>query len=431
MKFILKNGNIVNHDKKPFKSDILIENDIIKKVGRVNLSKNEVDKIIDLNGLYVFPGIIDMHSHLREPGSYVDINIKSQTKAAVKSGITTVVAMPNTSPTCDKVDIYNRIKKIIDKKASCKVIQVMAGTKDIKGEIISEFDEIKDLKAVSDDGKSIKDSRIFLKVLKKSKENGLVYLSHAEDENLRKEGVINYNIADKFDLKPIYNEVEDIITYRDLSLAAISGADIHFCHLSTGESLKLVRKFKKRGVNATCEVTPHHLFLSEEDIENNIGIYKMNPPLRRKKDKEALIEGVKNGDVDVIATDHAPHPMENKMKNFEKASFGIIGFETFIPLCIENLYHDRDVPLTGISKLLSFNPAKILNLDKKGEIIEGNLADITVVDINRSVKISKNFISSNTYNTPFLNSEYRGKPIYTIVDGNIFDIEKDCWYESK
>ncbi|TYB31644.1 MAG: dihydroorotase [Candidatus Mcinerneyibacterium aminivorans] len=432
MKYLLKKAKIVNYDKKPYKGDILIEGNEIKKVGNLNEEIIKPNTVIDLEGLHVFPGIIDMHSHLREPGGYIDINIKTQTEAAVKSGITTVVAMPNTNPVCDKLDIYDRIKQIIKKKAACDVIQVMAGTMDIEGEIITEFDSAGTVKAVSDDGRSVENSRILLNVLKKVKKKNIVYLSHAEDDNLRKDGVINSGKkSNKFDLKPIYNEVEDIRTYRDLSLASIAGSRIHFCHLSTEESLNLVKRFKERNVNVTCEVTPHHLFLSESDIKENIGIYKMNPPLRSDKDRQALIKGIKEGSIDAIATDHAPHPMKNKLKDFNESSFGIIGFETLIPLAIEKLYYKEDIPLQRLAELLSYNPSKILNLDRRGRIEKNALAYLTVVDINDKIEINKSFIKSKTYNTPFLNSKLRGKPLFTVINGKIFDIEKDSWYENK
>jgi len=430
LSLILKNGIIVNPDLPPHRADIMIKSGKISKIGKI---KNGDDKnILDISGNYVFPGVIDMHSHLREPGDFKNINIENQTYAAVSSGITRVVAMPNTAPVCDNLATYKKIDKIIKKKAYCKVNQVIAGSKDLNGEKYLEFDKFDNLLAVSDDGKSIDRSDILENIFENVKKEKLVYLSHAEDMNLRKNGVVNSGIVSKkFDLDGIDGEVEDIRTYRDAAVAGIVDNKLHFCHLSTEESLKIVERFKKKGLRITCEVTPHHIALCEEDIDKNDGNYKMNPPLRSKRDQKYLIQGIKKGSVDVIATDHAPHPMKNKNIGLKNSSFGIIGFETFIPIILDLLHYKNGISLSKIAKLISFNPAKILSLENNGLLKKGYNADLTIINMNKKFNFTKDKVKSKTYNSPFIGKRFQGTPIYTVVDGKIFDIERGSWYDTK
>ena len=425
MSVLLKNGLIVNPFEQPFYGDIFYKDGVILDVGKV---EQDDAFVLDLEGKAIFPGFIDLHSHLREPGYEEAEDIVSGTFSAISGGFTTVVAMPNTTPVCDNRVLWEKLNEKAKKEGYVEIIFVYSGTKGLGSDTISDFSEIEGVVAVSDDGKSVNDSGVLLDIFKKCAERNIVYLSHAEDPFLRGKGVINYGAASKFlSFDGIYNEVEDIRTYRDIALAKIANSKIHICHLSTKGSLEVVKYFKDKGVSVTAEVTPHHFSLIDQDILSNDANFKMNPPLRSKEDRDALIQGIKSGIIDVIATDHAPHTKEKKKLGFDKAPFGIIGFETAVPLSIELLHYKNNISLSKISELLSFNPAKILNISGRGLIKKGYLPYFTVVDINKKTKIEEDTIRSKSKNTPFSGKTFRGKPVYTVIDGKIFDIEEAKW----
>lgn len=425
MKTRLTNLMIVNPHCEPKLGDICIENDMIIAYG--DIGECNADRVIDMNGLYAFPGIIDLHAHLRDPGKTDAEDIASGTLAAVCGGITTIVAMPNTQPVCDSAERWHAVNDRIAQHAHCDVVQAIAGATNLAGHTKAPFHSIDDIMAVSDDGKSEDDAKVLLDIFHDCKKKGVVYLSHAEDDSLRAGGVINAGAkADALQLKPIYNAVEDTRTYRDCLLAQIADSRLHMCHVSTEESIKIVSRYKKAGVHVTCEVTPHHFTLSDEDIPGNDAMYKMNPPLRSKHDKKALIEAIKLGAVDAIATDHAPHLMEEKARGFESAPFGIIGFETLIPLSLE-LYRTHGICLGSLAALWSSGPASILKLTKQGTIKEGNIASLSIIDIDKEWVYTQEKIHSKTYNTPFLGTRMKGKARFTMVRGRLYDCDKEQW----
>ncbi len=426
MKILLTHLTVVNAHQKPFKADILIEDDRIIRVG--NSLTDKADRVIDMEGLYAFPGFIDLHAHLRDPGKTDAEDIASGTMAAVCGGITAVIAMPNTNPVCDNETVWADINERIKENAQCDVFQAVAGAKGLAGHALSDFDSIKGLRVVSDDGKSEDDSGVVLDIFRKVQAIDAVYLSHAEDDGLRNKGVITAGAkADQLGLPPIYNAVEDVRTYRDCALAAIAGSHLHMCHVSTAESLRIIAEFKKQGLNVTCEVTPHHFTLSDDDIPSDDAMYKMNPPLRSKTDRQALVDGIRNGIVDAIATDHAPHLMTEKAKGFRDAPFGILGFESMVPLTFDVLFRHNDIELGTLSALLSANPAKILGLEKRGEICEGYDACLSIIDLDRKWTLTENSLHSKTKNTPFIGRTMTGKARYTVVYGKLFDCDKEQW----
>ncbi len=425
MKTRLTNLMVVNPHCEPKLGDILLENDSI--IACDDIAESDADRVIDMHGLYAFPGIIDLHAHLRDPGKTDAEDIASGTKAAVCGGITALVAMPNTQPVCDSAERWQAVNDRIRAHAMCEVFQAVAGATGLAGHAKSPFLDIDGVYAVSDDGKSEDDANVLLDIFRDCKQKNVVYLSHAEDDSLRAGGVINAgHKADALHLKPIYNAVEDTRTYRDCLLAQIAGSRVHMCHVSTEESIKIVVRYKKAGVGVTCEVTPHHFTLCDDDIPGNDGMYKMNPPLRSKHDKKALIEAIKLGAVDAIATDHAPHLMDEKTKGFESAPFGIIGFETLVPLSLE-LYRIHGVCLGSLAAMWSSAPAAILKLSGYGRIQKGHHASLSIIDINKEWALTKESIHSKTYNTPFLGKTMTGKARFTVVNGKIFDCEKEQW----
>ncbi len=382
---------------------------------------------IDARGLTAFPGVIDLHAHLREPGHNPE-NILSGTRAAAAGGITTIVAMANTRPPCDSPAVYEAIMAAAADHASCEVIQAFAGTRNLAGKEISAFPSVDALTAVSDDGISVDDSGLLRDIFRACRAKGLVYLSHAEDLSLRRDGVLHEGEKSRaLGLPGLPGGVEDIRTYRDGALALLEGNRLHFCHVSTEESLDLIRRFKKVSKNVTCEVTPHHLFLCDTDIPGDDANYKMSPPLRTKRDREALIRGVMDGTVDAIATDHAPHPAEEKKQGFLKAPFGITGFETLIPLVVEYLHYGKGVPLYRIAQLLSSNPARILALPGRGRIEAGREAWLTIVDLNAERRLTADSLRTKGKNTPFTGIPLRGVPRFTMMRERVYDIEKDAW----
>ncbi len=385
-------------------------------------------KIIDCTGMLAFQSVTDMHAHLRYPGKNPE-NIESATMSAVSGGITTVVAMPNTDPVCDSDAVYDDIMGVAEKEGHCRVIQAVAGTYGLMGgEAVSE-DLFRRAGVVSDDGTSVDDAGVFAALLRRANSAGAVYLSHAEDVSLRGEGVINDSAtARRLGLVPISNETEDARTKRDAETAFREDARLHFCHVSTRGSLDIIRKYKKAGAQITCEVTPHHFSLCDADILRDDAAFKMNPPLRSKDDVEAVIEAIMDGTVDAVATDHAPHDNMLKSKGFREAPFGIIGFETMIPLCIDVLNGVYGVSYTRIAELISEAPARILGLSAPTGFCIGSVADFAIVSLAEEWEYTHEDIVSNGKYTPFRGRLFRSRVKYTAAGGPVYDTERKVWY---
>ena len=420
MKILIKNGHVIDPlFKKDEVLDVLIEDNKISKIGK-NMGV-EADKVIEAAGYYVMPGFIDLHVHLRDPGFTYKEDLSSGGAAAARGGVTTMCAMPNTKPvTDDRLNIryvHNKAKM----NAPIHVLQAGAITKGQKGKELSDIESMvaEGCPAISEDGKSVMDSLLCKEAMKVAAECGIPIMAHCEDIDLMDGGVANDDeYIRKQGLRGISNAVEDIIAVRDVMLAGETGAHLHLCHCSTYGSVEIVKQAKKHGISVTAEVCPHHFTLTSQDVDAGDANYKMNPPLRTKKDVDALKRGLRDDIMDVIATDHAPHSDEEKRRSFTAAPFGIVGLETAVPLTISELVEKEYLTPMQMAEKMSCNPAKILGLDK-GSLAEGKIADVVIIDPNEEYVIDKNTFASKGRNTPFHGRTVRGKVKVTICDGKV------------
>lgn len=422
MKILIRNGHVLDPlTKKDGIYDVLVVDNRIEKVEK---SIDEVtDKVIDAKDCYVMPGFIDLHVHFRDPGLTYKEDLESGGKAAARGGVTTVCAMPNTKPVIDtkeKVeDVHRRAKEV----CPIHVIQLGAVTIGQKGEELADIKGMAEAGcyAISEDGKSVMNASLYRKGMKLATENKLAVFAHCEDITMVEGGVMNADAkAESLGLKGISNAVEDVIVARDILIAKETGTQLHLCHCSTADSVKMVEEAKKEGLPVTAEVCPHHFILSSDDITEDNGRFKMNPPLRSKADVEALKEGLKNDIMDVIATDHAPHGEEEKNKSMKNSAFGIVGIETSAALTYTALVEPGVLTPMQMVEKMSYNPAKVLGIDKeKGSVSEGKIADLVIFDPKREYKIDKRTFFSKGKNTPFDGYPVKGDVKYTFVDGKI------------
>lgn len=400
------------------KFDILVEGGLVKKV--VPNLEVKTPKIIDADGLFVTPGFIDLHVHLREPGFEYKEDICSGSRAAVAGGFTSVFAMPNTNPVTDNIDVLHLIKKMADKSALSRIFPVGAITQGSEGRKLANFGMYRQegVIAISDDGNSVQDASVMRAALDQAAQYGLLVISHPEDKNLSGGGLINEGkIAKKFGLKGIPPEAEENIIERDVRLCKETGARLHIAHVSTMHGLDIIRRAKKDGVRVTCEVTPHHITLTEEDIRPDDANTKMNPPLRTKKDRGGLIQGIIDGTVDAIATDHAPHSVAEKA-DFTSAPFGVIGLETALPVCLE-LVAQGLIPIERLIELFTAGPARVAGFKGLGGLKEGEKADITMFNPDDEYTIGPGRSFSKSRNTPFWGRRVRGRIVHTIINGRV------------
>ena len=420
MKLLIKGGRLIDPaSKMDAESDLLIEDGKIVEIAK--RIKTKVDKTIHAKGCFVMPGFIDLHVHLRDPGFEEKETVVTGARAAAKGGFTTILAMPNTKPVVDNADVVNYVHQKAKNLALVHVLQIGAVTKGQKGKELSDIRKMVQagIPALSEDGNSVMDAAIYNRAMQIAKEEGIPVFAHCEDKSLVQGGVINAGErAEKLHLPGISNEVEDVITARDLVLAHGTGVHLHLCHCSTKGSVWMVKQAKERGVNVTAEATPHHFTLSEEDILRDDSNYKMNPPLRSIADVQAIREGLRDGTIDVIATDHAPHTAVEKGRSMRKAPFGIVGLETAAALAYSELVLKDYLTPMQMAEKLSYNPAKIIG-SEKGELKEGGTADVVIFDPNVNDTISEADFAGKSRNTPFLGRKVTGKVVATIVSGEV------------
>lgn len=400
--------------------DLLIEDTLIKKRGAA--LEEEADKVIDASGCFVMPGLIDLHVHLRDPGLTHKEDIETGTKAAARGGVTTICAMPNTKPVVDSKETLQYIYKKANEKGSARVLQLSAFTKGMEGKQLVDIDEMIDAGAAafSEDGKSVMDICLYEKALYELVKKDMLVMAHCEDKNLVGKGVLNKGVASqKYKVPGIENAVEDIITARDIFLSNETGVRLHICHCSTKGVVELLRMAKKMNIPVTGEVCPHHFILTDSDIKEADGNYKMNPPLRTREDVDALIEGLKEGVLDAISTDHAPHHESEKGSDFTKCAFGIVGLETSASLTYTYLVKTGVLTPLQMAEKMSANPAKILKRDDIGSLQEGKKADVLIFDPNETYTIDKTKFASKAQNTPFDGMEVTGKVKMTILEGSV------------
>ena len=421
MKTLIQNGYVLDPEsKREGKFDVLIEDEKIIKVAEQITA--HADKVLEASGCYVMPGFIDLHVHLRDPGLEYKETLETGGKAAARGGVTTICAMPNTKPVVDngeKVeDVHNRAKT----DSPVHVIQIGAITIGQQGQELADIEGMAKAgcHAISEDGKSVMNASLYRKAMKIAKENKISIFAHCEDITMVEGGVMHADEkAQALGLKGITNAVEDVIVARDILLAKETGVRLHLCHCSTEDSVKLVEAAKQEGLPVTAEVCPHHFAMTTDDITEDDGNFKMNPPLRGKRDVKALKAGLKADIMDVIATDHAPHAAGEKNCSMTKAAFGIVGLETMASLTYTELVEPGILTPMQMAEKTSYNPAKILGLDDKGAIAEGKIADVVVFDPTVEYVIDKNAFYSKGKNTPFHGRKVKGDIRYTLVDGNV------------
>ncbi|MDI9216364.1 dihydroorotase [Clostridium tertium] len=394
MNLLIKNARIVDYSQD-FIGDLYIENGKIKEVG-LDIKRDDVN-FIDAKGLTLMPSFIDTHAHFREPGLTYKEDIETGSKAALRGGYTGVCLMANTKPICSSKEVLEEVRNREKELDLIDLHQCVSVTKGFNGKDISHLDEFKSdtkLKAISDDGVGVMDSEIMYKAMLKAKEHDWIVMSHAEDNSFSD---IDMRIA------------ENIMTLRDICLAKETGARLHMCHVSTKEAIEYIREAKKRFSNITCEVTPHHISLTK-DINN----YRVNPPIREKEDVDKIINAIKDGVVDCIGTDHAPHTKEDK----EKGSPGMVGLETAFSICYTSLVKSGTITLNKLSEIMSKNCADILGMNK-GRISPGVDGDVVLLDLDKKIKVNSNEFHSKGKNTPFEGMEFYGEVQMTIKAGRV------------
>ena len=427
MGILIRGGRVVDAAAQIDKiADVYLDDGVIQKVGEKLEAKDKDDKIIDAKGLVVMPGLVDLHVHFRDPGQTEKEDIETGSHAAARGGVTTVVAMPNTTPVIDSPDRANYVK---NKAAQVSAIHVLQAGAMTKGELGEELSDIAGMAAagvpvLSEDGKSVMKASLCKQAMEEAVKAGLPIFDHCEDMSLRGNGCMNEDEnAKRLGLPGICNSTEDTIAARDSLLAIETGAKLHLCHCSTKGVAIMMKMLKAEGIeNVTAEVCPHHFILTSDDIERDDPNYKMNPPLRTRADVEALRQGLKDNIMDVISTDHAPHSAQEKAQSMEKAPFGIVGLETSVALTITELVEPGILTPMQMAEKMSYNPAKVLGIDK-GSLAEGKPADITIIDPDAEYVIDTRTFFSKGKNTPFNGKKVKGLVRATICDGKIAYLE--------
>ena len=416
MRYVIKNGSVVFKDGVR-NCDILVEDGRIAAVGE----GLDAEKAIDAEGLHVFPGLIDMHVHLREPGFEGKEDIESGSRAAVAGGFTQVCCMPNTNPVCDNAVVVIYILSRAKEVNLCKVRPIGSITKGEKGEELAEIGKMAAAGAVaiSDDGRSVMDSKIMRLAMEYADGFGLKCLAHCEDENLVDGGVVNEGLSSTITgLKGSIRAAEDIMIAREIALSESLGIPVHICHVSTYSGIELIRSAKARGVKVTAESCPHYFWLTDDVVRGFDTDTKVNPPIREERDRQAVAAALSDGTLDCIVTDHAPHGKKDKQVEYPLAAFGISGIETSFSLSYTKLVKEGEMDLPRLAERMSAAPARILGIEG-GEIKEGAVADITIADLAAKYVIDGEKFISKGKNTPFTGTEVYGRIAYTIVDGQI------------
>ena len=425
MNILIKKGHIIDPSQGIDSiGDVLIEDGKIVEIRmEESPSHKEELRIIDAKEMFVIPGLIDMHVHLREPGYEHKETIKTGTNAAIRGGFTTVCCMPNTYPINDNASVTEFIIRKAALEGLCTVLPIGAITKGQKGEELVEMGTMKDQGCIafSDDGFPVMNSLIMRRALEYSKAFDLPIISHCEDLTLSEEGVMSEGLLSiTLGLKGIPAEAEQIMVFRDILLAELTRGKLHICHVSTEGSVKLIRYAKKRGVNVTAETCPHYFSLTEDAVKDYDTNAKVNPPLRTKKDVDAIKEGLKDGTIDVIATDHAPHSRDEKLREFDLAPSGISGLETALGLSLR-LVDEGILNINQLIEKMSVNPAQILGISSKGSLKRGSDANVTILDTKKEITVEAEKFVSKGKNTPFHGWILKGMPIITISKGRVFE----------
>ncbi|MCE5330309.1 dihydroorotase [bacterium] len=419
---IIKKGFVINpQTQEKFEADILILDGKISKISK-DITHNNADSVREINaeGLYVCPGFVDMHVHLREPGNEEEEDVESGVRSALRGGITSIACMPNTMPVLDSCYLIEYIK-IKAREINYNIYPVAAITKNLQGEVLNEIGLLINSGAVafSDDGRGVQNARLMYEAMRYGGQFKALFILHEEDGNFSDGGLVNEGYySAMLGLEGISSLSEDLMVQRDIMLSKVSGARIHITHISSAKSVELIARAKAEGVNITCDTTCEHLFFNDSVLTGYDTNYKIKPPIRSEYDRLAIIEGLRNGTIDAIASDHAPHLLLEKNISFKEASFGSIGLETLFKASLTKLFYEEKLSLEKIISLISLNPAKILNIEG-GEIKVGSIANIAIIDINNENIYESDNIISRSKNSSFIGQRLNGEIRYTIVNGKI------------
>jgi dihydroorotase len=422
MRLLLKGGRIIDPSQNMDATmDLLIEKGTVSRIATtIPERKGEKTAVIDLTGMILTPGLIDMHTHLREPGHEYKETVQTGSEAAVAGGFTSIACMANTEPINDNRSVTEFILRQAQAAGMARVYPVAAVSKGEQGKFLTEFADLKDAGAValSDDGNPVMDSRLMRNALEYASSLGIPIISHCEDTNLSAGGQMNEGYTStELGLQGIPNTAEHIMIARDIALAEFSNVSVHIAHVSTAESVRIIREAKKRGVMVTAETAPHYFTLTDEVLKEFSTNFKMYPPLRKNEDVEAIKEGLKDGTIDAIASDHAPHSSIEKDVEFEYAANGIIGLETSLSASLI-LVKENVLSLSQLIEKMSTNPSGILKIPG-GTLKAGSNADITVIDLQKKWIVKADTFRSKSRNTPFEGRKFRGRAVLTIVGGNV------------
>ncbi|WP_165995305.1 dihydroorotase [Bacillus sp. Cs-700] len=417
---LIQRAKLINETGELIEQDVLVNEE-----GRIEEIAKGIEKgtheTFDAKGNLLVPGLVDLHVHLREPGGEHKETIETGTKAAAKGGFTTIAAMPNTRPVPDNEDTMEKLMNRIKETASVRVLPYGAITTRQLGQELTNFKALKThgAFALTDDGVGVQNAGMMLEAMKRAAASNLSIVAHCEENTLINGGSVHEgNFSKEKGLNGIPSVCEAVHIARDVLLAEAAGVHYHVCHISTKESVRVVRDAKRAGINVTAEVTPHHLLLSEDDIPGLDTNYKMNPPLRSKEDREALLEGLLDGTIDFIATDHAPHSQDEKAQSMEKAPFGIVGLETAFPLLYTHFVEKGTFTLKQLVDWLTVKPARAFGLEY-GTLASGVHADMTIINLSEEEDINPEFFVSKGKNTPFTGWACKGWPVATFVNGKI------------
>lgn len=421
---LIKGGRVVDPSQKlDKKADVLIADGTIAKIG-ANLTPGAKDKVYDAGGLIVAPGLIDMHVHLREPGREDEETVESGTMAAAAGGFTSINCMPNTEPVIDNASVVRMLRDRAEDNGSVNVFVTGAITKGLRGEEISDMGDMVKFGAVafSDDGHCVMNAEVMRRAMEYVKMLGVPLIVHAEDTNLSRDGQMHEGYySTLLGLKPIPAQAEEVIVARDIRLAALTESPVHLTHISTKGSVEMVKIAKMHHIPVTCDVTPHHLTLTDKNVIGYDTNYKINPPLRSENDVKACIAGLRDGTIDAIASDHAPHAVQEKECEWEYAMCGKIGLESSLGVVLTKLVEEDKLSVPQLIERMSVAPARILGLDKggRGSLKEGSTADVTIIDLNKEWIVDIMKLKSKSRNTPYGGWKLKGRAEDVIVGGKI------------
>jgi dihydroorotase len=419
-KLVIRNGRVIDPASRlDAVRDVLIDDGRFAAIGE-NLDAGSAEQF-DASGLIVAPGFIDMHVHLREPGFEYAETIETGSRAGAAGGFTSICPMPNTSPVNDNVTVTSYIIDRAERHAVVNVFPIGAITKNSAGEELAAIGSMKQagIVAISDDGRPVMNARVMRRAMETARSFGIPVIDHCEDLHLSSGGDMHEGLESvRLGLRGIPGASEDVMVARDILLAELTGARFHVAHISSRRSVEMVAFAKQRGLTVTCEATPHHFVLADSEMRPYDSNYKMKPPLRSSCDVGAVTQGIIAGSIDAIATDHAPHAGSEKMQEFEKCPFGIIGLETAVGLALEKLVHPGKISLARMVELFTTGPARVLNLSR-GRIAVGDPGDVTILDLERKWTYDVNRSASKSRNSPFDGHAFRGGPVATIVNGRI------------